>query len=805
LDLKYAGRDAREFCALLQTPEGGNFRADRTRLLVDDAATTRALTRALRGFLMAALPEDLVLLYFACHGGPDPRRPSGPLYLYTYDTDPADVDGTGLPMDDIDRSLRQVVRAERAVIVVDTCHSGRVGSGLRAAGRAEATNRYLEALAKARSGVAVLTSAEASEASEEDARWGGGHGVFTHYLLEGMRGAADGYCGTRDGIVSLGELFEYVRDQVQSATEGRQHPAIGTTVFERALPMAVTAELDVEQHVALARGLCDIGWRLDDPAPFLLAARQFALAADLKRRLPAADAGRGAALLAAGRAAEAAQVLEVATTTAPDEVGADAWLYLGIARAERGQFVPAAQAFGEYVRRAPSGHESGWATAYAGWIEGAERPRRHRALLLGIGAFADSSVPPLVGPGNDVKLMSDALATALNIAADDIRILTDSFATRASVLGALAACESADPDDVVLVYFTGHSRESAGPDEPYLVTFEGLEAGGAAAGISVRELIGALDVPVREVVLILDTHISPALVQHVQQAPSGRLTVLLACGVGEVAREASISGHYHGAFTFSLAQALTRGETSSYGDLIDEVRRELERSELEWYRLGLHDQQTARLIGSRSAPVFAGRFPAADLWRTARRRTARPDQIEGLRRRCEEVSAPLATWALGLALLEHGDIRSGQEELRRARDALHDVPPDLWIDLATAALASSDLGGAKDALGAAVKATGGNGPAAAALAALVRPAAPTPTVLIIGADPSGIALGAADVVPQITMLLTAIPLFAGADIISPTGPAANRPPRPARRRSARAARHARRRVISRESGGPDRP
>src|SRR5262249_5953510 len=89
LDLKYASRDAQELYALLQTPEGGNFRTDRTRLLVDAAATTRALTRALRGFLMAALPEDLVLLYFACHGGPDPRRPSGPLYLYAYDTDPA--------------------------------------------------------------------------------------------------------------------------------------------------------------------------------------------------------------------------------------------------------------------------------------------------------------------------------------------------------------------------------------------------------------------------------------------------------------------------------------------------------------------------------------------------------------------------------------------------------------------------------------------------------------------------------------------------------------------------------------------
>jgi uncharacterized caspase-like protein/tetratricopeptide (TPR) repeat protein len=762
LDLKYACRDAEEVHALVCTPEGGNFPAGRTRLLVDDGATTRALTQALRGFLMAAMSQDLVLLYFACHGGPDPRRPAGPLYLYTHDTDPADVAGTGLPMDDIDRSLRQVVRAERAVIVVDTCHSGGVGGGIRAAGRAEATNRYLEALARARGGVAVLTSAEASEASEEDSRWGGGHGVFTHYLLEGMRGAADGYRGTRDGIVSLGELFEYVRDQVQNATGGRQHPAIGTTAFDRGLPMAVTAELDVEQHLSLGRGLYEIGWRLDEPAPFLLAARQFALASDLKRHLPSADVSRGCALLAAGRAAEAAQVLEVATTMAREEVDADAWLCLGIGRAERGQAGPAAQAFREYVRRAPAEPEAGWAAAYAGWVEGTERPRRRHALLLGVGAFADgSSVPPLAGPSNDVKLMSDTLVGALNIAAGDIRILADSAATREAVLEALAAYANADPDDVVIVYFAGHSVSTAALDEPYLITFEGGNPDGGVIGITVRELVDALNLPVREVVLVLDTHVSASLVQRAQQVPSGRLTILLACGVEELAGEGAMSGQVHGAFTYFLTQALMRGETASYGDLIDAVRAEGSRLEMRY-------QQTAQLIGSRSAPAFAGRFPAADLWRISRRRTARPDQIEGLRRRCEEISAPLATWALGRALLEHGDVHGGEQELKRARDALHEAPPDLWIDLATAALARSDPAAARDVLRAAVAASGGNEPVAAALTALAALAL-TPTVLVVAADPSGIALGAADVAPQIiTLLLTTIPGIAAADIVSLT-------------------------------------
>ena len=54
-------------------------------------------------------------------------------------------------------------------------------------------NKYFEELAKSQEGTALITSAEANEVAFEDKKWGGGHGVFTHYLLEGLRGKADGY------------------------------------------------------------------------------------------------------------------------------------------------------------------------------------------------------------------------------------------------------------------------------------------------------------------------------------------------------------------------------------------------------------------------------------------------------------------------------------------------------------------------------------------------------------------------------------------------------------------------------------
>lgn len=78
LTLQYAARDAEAFCELLLSPTGGAFEPERVCKLVDEDATTRGVTRALRSFLTKPAPEDLVVIYLACHGGADPRRPALP-------------------------------------------------------------------------------------------------------------------------------------------------------------------------------------------------------------------------------------------------------------------------------------------------------------------------------------------------------------------------------------------------------------------------------------------------------------------------------------------------------------------------------------------------------------------------------------------------------------------------------------------------------------------------------------------------------------------------------------------------------
>ena len=48
---------------------------------------------------------------------------------------------------------------------------------------------------------------------------------FFHYLLEGLKGEADGAAGTRkDRKVTARELFDYVAPKVVDITQGKQHP-----------------------------------------------------------------------------------------------------------------------------------------------------------------------------------------------------------------------------------------------------------------------------------------------------------------------------------------------------------------------------------------------------------------------------------------------------------------------------------------------------------------------------------------------------------------------------------------------------
>jgi hypothetical protein len=219
-NLEYADADARSIYEFLQQPAGGGFARENMLLLLNEQASTGRIREALSSFITRASANDLLLIFLASHGAPDQFAPQN-LYVITYDTSVLDMPQTALPMLELGRYINQNVKSKRLVLLFDACHSaGLATEGVRNLAN-NLANLYLETLLYHEKGRAIITSSDVNETSRESQKWGNGHGVFTYYLLQGLKGSAD---TNGDRLVSIGEVFRYVRQKVRLDTSLQQNP-----------------------------------------------------------------------------------------------------------------------------------------------------------------------------------------------------------------------------------------------------------------------------------------------------------------------------------------------------------------------------------------------------------------------------------------------------------------------------------------------------------------------------------------------------------------------------------------------------
>jgi hypothetical protein len=227
--LRYASADAQAFYDWVVSPHGGKYAPSRVTLLIDAEATGANIRKALFEWLTQAIEEDTVIIYFAGHGSPQsPDQPEN-LFLLPYDTLYDSVPSSGFPMWDIETALRRFIKAKNVIVITDACHAGGVGQSFdvaRRAGRGMAVvpvSSTLQALSKVGDGICILSASDDSQFSQEGAQWGGGHGVFTFHLLEGLKGKAD---YNTDNRVTLGELIPYLSEEIRRETKNAQSPTV---------------------------------------------------------------------------------------------------------------------------------------------------------------------------------------------------------------------------------------------------------------------------------------------------------------------------------------------------------------------------------------------------------------------------------------------------------------------------------------------------------------------------------------------------------------------------------------------------
>jgi len=211
-NLEYAAKDAAEIAAVLKQKDFQVF------ILTDHKATRQNIMGQLETIRKSVDANSRVVFYFAGHGQTEDLpggRERG--YIVPADADAYDWEGTMLPMDQLNRTIKNF-KAKHILLAFDSCYSG---LGLTRSIKRHPTQDsvYINKMMQTRS-IQILTAGSRSEQAIEAQ----GHGLFTDHLLAALNGAAD---INSDGHITATEIYATVRPSITKQSHSRQTPQFG--------------------------------------------------------------------------------------------------------------------------------------------------------------------------------------------------------------------------------------------------------------------------------------------------------------------------------------------------------------------------------------------------------------------------------------------------------------------------------------------------------------------------------------------------------------------------------------------------
>jgi len=192
-NLRFAEKDAKEIRDILLNPDICGFDE-----VVECINKTRTQTFCeLDQLLKKAESEDSFLIYFSGHGEPDSQHD---MCLLFNNTRMDCLLPTSLNYSMIRKSI-DASNCKKVVVILDCCYSG--AASIKG-------NNLKEILARASgSGTIILSASSEFDVAKEDEKLE--HGVFTHYLIEGLKsGSVE---GDRNGDISLVDLYNYAHEK----------------------------------------------------------------------------------------------------------------------------------------------------------------------------------------------------------------------------------------------------------------------------------------------------------------------------------------------------------------------------------------------------------------------------------------------------------------------------------------------------------------------------------------------------------------------------------------------------------------
>ncbi len=234
-DLDYTVNDAQGLYDILTDPDYGGIPKDQIALLLNEQATYSKIKAALGKWLpQQARPEDTVIIYYSGHGAPEGRS----FYWVTHNADIDDLYATAMNNNEIAGMLDRI-ESDRVITFLDSCYSAAtVNRTLKT--RSISTEIPWEKFSG--KGRVAISASDGKQLSLELDEYK--HGVFTYYLLEGLRGKAD---ENSDGVIEVDEVWDYVKHQVREIAKKSGNPQ--TPVLQGSL----TAGIPITFNLPLLR------------------------------------------------------------------------------------------------------------------------------------------------------------------------------------------------------------------------------------------------------------------------------------------------------------------------------------------------------------------------------------------------------------------------------------------------------------------------------------------------------------------------------------------------------------------------
>lgn len=218
--LRYPDDDAYRMYAFLKSPDGGGLPDNQIKVLIDEDATKQNIKNSMKELFSQAASDDIVIFYFAGHG----LKGS---FL------PIDFDGYNFKLSHEEiNSIMDESNAHLKLTIADACHSGSAASDYGGDTDQMMKNLYNSFATKGQE-QAILMSSKSEETSLESK--GLRQGVFSHFLIRGLKGEAD---VNKDNVVTLKELYDYIYENVKEFTGDKQTPVIKGQ-YENNIPVAV--------------------------------------------------------------------------------------------------------------------------------------------------------------------------------------------------------------------------------------------------------------------------------------------------------------------------------------------------------------------------------------------------------------------------------------------------------------------------------------------------------------------------------------------------------------------------------------